>query len=213
MIRWADLGREAIRWIYPDRCELCRRIDRPALCDDCRSLLAPLEEPVRRNFAGNPLDLSASVYPFEGVSGRAVKLLKYSRATSLAEPLAGLLYQAAQALTIPEHDFVVPVPIHWSRQCKRGFNQSEMLCEAFPTEVVSPELLSRIRRTRPQVGLTREERMTNLRGAFKASPLVRSARILLVDDVTTSGGTAMACAEALKSEGATWVGALTLCGE
>jgi predicted amidophosphoribosyltransferase len=74
-------------------------------------------------------------------------------------------------------------------------------------------MLQRVKRTRPQVGLTRQERLTNLKGAFRASPLARDARILLVDDVTTSGGTATACAEALKAERAAWVGVLTLCGE
>jgi ComF family protein len=213
VVSWARLGQGALGWIYPDRCELCLRIGEPALCAKCRTAMRPLESPLRRHFGGSPLDLSASVYPFEGAAGRAVKLLKYSRATGLGVPLADLLYESSLVLELPEYDFVVPVPIHWSRACKRGFNQAEMLCESFPAAQVSPDLLARIKRTRPQVGLSRQERLTNLRGAFRASPLVKTARILLVDDVTTSGGTATACAEALRAEGASWVGSLTLCGE
>jgi ComF family protein len=213
MVEWAKLGKEALSWLYPDRCELCRAIGRPPICPDCRAAMAPLENPVRRHFAGNPLDLTASVFPFEGAPGRAVKLLKYSRATALGRAMSEVLYEASLGLDLPEHDFVIPVPIHWSRRCKRGFNQSSMLCEAFPPGLVSEDLLARVKRTRPQVGLTREERLTNLRGAFQASPLVREARVLLVDDVTTSGGTATACAEALKGQGAVWVGVLTFCGE
>jgi ComF family protein len=175
--------------------------------------MVPLDRPVRTNFAGNPLDLTACIFPFEGAPGRAVKLLKYGRATALGAPLARILFEESRRIELPEFDFVVPVPIHWSRRCKRGFNQSAMLCEAFPESMVDHDLLVRVRRTRPQVGLTRQERLTNLKGAFRASPLAREARILLVDDVTTSGGTATACAEALKAERASWVGVLTLCGE
>lgn len=210
---WRRLLDHAAAWLYPDRCELCMRIGLPPLCEDCRRAFVPLEQAVRTNFAGNSLDLSASVFPFEGAAGRAVKLLKYGRATALGTPLANILYEASQRLEIPEYDFVIPVPIHWSRHCKRGFNQSSMLCEAFPPSMVDHEMLARVKRTRPQVGLSRQERLTNLKGAFRASPLAREARILLIDDVTTSGGTATACAEALKAERAAWVGSLTLCGE
>ncbi len=212
-MEWSRIAQEALSWLYPNRCELCLRIGAPPICGDCRATMAPLDNPVRRHFAGNPLDLTASVFPFEGTPGRAVKLLKYSRATSLGRPLSDILFEESQRLELPECDFVVPVPIHWSRRCKRGFNQAAMLCEAFPQGQVESDLLVRIKRTRPQVGLSRQERLTNLRGAFRASPLVRDARILLVDDVTTSGGTATACAEALKAEHAAFVGVLTFCGE
>ncbi len=213
MVEWSRVSQGALGWLYPDRCELCLRIDRPPICVDCRAAMVPLEVPVRRHFSGNPLDLTASVFPFEGWPGRAVKLLKYGRATSLGRPMSDVLFEEMQRLELPEFDFVVPVPIHWSRRCKRGFNQSAMLCEAFPKDQVDHELLVRIKRTRPQVGLSRQERLTNLKGAFRASPLAKEARILLIDDVTTSGGTATACAEALKAQRAAFVGVLTFCGE
>lgn len=213
MVEWAKLVDVAASWLYPDRCELCLRIGRPAVCDDCRAAMVPLDQPVRRHFSGNPLDLTASVFPFSGPAGRAVKLLKYGRSTSLGRPLSEILCAESERLDLPETDFIVPVPIHWSRLCKRGFNQADLLCEAFPYDRFERNLLRRIKRTRPQVGLTREERLVNLKGAFRASPLVTQARVLLIDDVTTSGGTAMACAEALKAEGASHVGILTLCGE
>jgi ComF family protein len=213
VVEWNRIAREAVSWLYPDRCELCLRIGMPPICDECRAAMVPLEVPLRRHFPGNPLDLTASIFPFEGWPGRAVKLLKYGRATSLGRPMSDVLYAEMQRLELPEFDFVVPVPIHWSRLCKRGFNQSAMLCEAFPQDQVEPEMLERIKRTRPQVGLSRQERLTNLRGAFRASPLAKEARILLVDDVTTSGGTATACAEALKAQKAAFVGVLTFCGE
>ena len=107
-------------------------------------------------------------------------------------------------------DLIVPVPIHWSRKCTRGFNQAELLCQRLSA---SPHALVRHRRTRPQVGLTEEERLRNLKDAFQASPIVYGKRILLVDDVLTSGQTARECARALRTAGAREVGFLAFCGE
>jgi predicted amidophosphoribosyltransferase len=78
---------------------------------------------------------------------------------------------------------------------------------------VDTRVLKRTKNTRPQVGLNRDERLTNLRGAFEATSAVEGLSILLIDDVTTSGGTAVACAQALRSKGAVYVAALTFCGE
>ncbi|MEX2243380.1 MAG: phosphoribosyltransferase family protein [Fimbriimonadaceae bacterium] len=205
--------KEAVSWLYPDRCELCYRIARPSLCDECRSEMAQLDDAVHPYFAGYPLDLSASLYLFEGRAAEAVKRLKYSRATGLARPMSDILAASLDSLSLPEFHVYVPVPIHWQRQNGRGFNQAELLCESFPQGQVVPDLLARTRATRPQVGLTRDQRLRNLKGAFKASPDTNGLRVLLIDDVTTSGGTATACAEALKAEGAAFVGILTFCGE
>lgn len=96
------------------------------------------------------------------------------------------------------------------RENVRGFNQSVLLSALLPADKLKPKLLTRIRATKPQVHLNREERLTNLKGAFQAAPEVEGKEILLIDDVYTSGGTAVACAEALIAAGAASVGILTL---
>jgi ComF family protein len=151
------------------------------------------------------------LFAYEGRAAQAVRRLKYSRATSLAGPMAELLEEARRLL--PPHDWIVPVPIHWARRAQRGFNQAELLSEKAPRNLVRPSFIRRVRFTRPQVGLGTEERLTNLAGAFEAQPEVRGHRILLVDDVVTSGGTALACAYALRQAGAKETGLLTFCGE
>ena len=203
----------ALTWLYPDRCELCMRIGRPPICKDCEREFRPFDEPIQKHYQGSQLDLTASVFPFEGRAAQAVKALKYSRQTALATPMASLLFDAQSRIALPEFDMVVPVPIHWSRRCSRGFNQAEMLCESFPSSLVDARVLKRTKNTRPQVGLNRDERLTNLRGAFEATSAVAGLAILLVDDVTTSGGTAVACAQALRAKKAAYVAALTFCGE
>lgn len=207
------VAKSALDWLYPERCELCARIGRPAICDDCRAELARNERPVERSFAGSALDLTACIYSFDGRAAQAVRDLKYRRATPLAAPMARIMNDAYGTIGLPEFDAVVPVPIHWMRAFRRGFNQSELLCEALPREMVQRDFLARVRSTRPQVGLSRSERLTNLRGAFRAGPACAGKSVLLVDDVVTTGGTAAACAEALKEAGATYVGILAFCGD
>ncbi len=110
-------------------------------------------------------------------------------------------------------DLVVPVPLHGKRLRKRGFNQVSVLLKAFEVEAgldVCHRLLRRRRATTPQAGLTRKARLKNMKGAFELRPgrEVKGQRILLVDDVFTTGSTLMACATVLKKHGAAEVSAL-----
>jgi ComF family protein len=151
----------------------------------------------------------ASAYLYRGLCATAVQALKYQRRTSMSGWMAREVEVAADRFGL-EWDLVAPVPIHWSRRAHRGFNQAEILAERLGGR---DDVLSRTRKTRPQVGLPREERLTNLVGAFAASPEVRGQSVMLVDDVLTSGGTAKECAKALLEQGAKEVGILTFAGE
>jgi ComF family protein len=153
------------------------------------------------------LAYKAAIYDYSGRAGQAVRRLKYARSTSLSDWMAS---QIARTAALVPFDVAVAVPIHWTRRNERGFNQSELLASALPS---SPDLLKRIRKTRPQVGLNREQRTKNLRGAFSASPEVSGKSVLLIDDVVTSGQTARECAKELLSKGACEVGVLAFCGE
>ena len=100
-------------------------------------------------------------------------------------------------------------PIHWRRKAIRGFNQALLLCEELPQELIADASLMRVRATKPQVGLSQQARLANLKGAFRAeTAAVVGKHILLVDDVMTTGQTLRVCAQELKLRGAKTVGAL-----
>ena len=111
-------------------------------------------------------------------------------------------------------DAAAAVPLHASREQQRGFNQTERIFAAWLAgEGLSLErLLVRVKETRPQYGLSREERVRNLEGAFApaAGAAIRGRRILLLDDIFTTGTTALHCAEVLRGAGAAQVAVLTL---
>ena len=192
---------------YPSKCPLCGRLGESP-CAVCVSQFEP-HDPLVEFFDEDVLTFRASLFRYRGVVADAVKALKYGRHTSLVEWMARQLELAPESLGL-EYDLVLPIPIHWSRRAARGFNQAELLAERLSP---SPGILIRVRKTPPQVGLNREQRATNLVGAFQAHESVRGKRILLIDDVLTSGGTARECALVLHAKGATEVGILSFAGE
>jgi ComF family protein len=197
--------------MYPPACALCGA-EGSACCESCR---LEMESEPGRDFeppAGSPLAGVRTVWAYQGRAGQAVRRLKYERATALAGPLSQALAEAWTRFGLAAMDAALPIPIHWRRRARRGFNQAELLCEGLPEDAVRTDLLKRIRATRPQVELGRAERLRSLRGAFAAAPEARGMRLLLIDDVCTSGGTMIAAAEALAQAGAREVWGLALCG-
>jgi len=150
---------------------------------------------------------------FEGPIRQAVHSLKYRRNVALGDALAPNLANFVRKLDWPV-DLVVPVPLGRQRIKERGYNQVGFL--AHPMSGLqnwnySPRLLSRVRETRSQVGLSTMERKANMAGAFKADPFLTSGKVVLVmDDVATTGATLAACSEALLEAGVKKVYALTL---
>jgi len=203
--------------LFPPACIGCRRpieesSGRP-VCSACWSRLPRCPFP----WSGNSRWLHGGVSPFlyKGLCKEMVLALKYQGRISLAPFLGKSM--GAELLRRPEYlpaDLIVPVPLHPVRLRERTFNQAELLARSLSEELAVPcenDLLIRCRPTRPQTDLTREERSRNVRGAFdlRGQTRLKGLRILLVDDVLTTGSTAEACARLLKSAGASTVVAVT----
>lgn len=196
--------------IYPSKCGICHQLGPEPICETCRNGFRPLPDPCD---VPEPLTEIVACYLYDGSAATAIKNLKFGDSTVLAEPLSAILWERAQRELSGRFDLVVPVPIARSRRATRGFNQSELLCSVFPKDIVRPDLLKRTRYTRPQVGLGRDDRLQQLSNAFSARNIPSGARILLVDDLITSGGTAIECARELLAKGASEVRLLTLASQ
>jgi len=147
---------------------------------------------------------------------RLIQGFKFDGRRNLAQLLAPLLAAAlASTWSRSDFDLIIPVPLHPRRHRERGFNQSALLAARLAKYLVLPyseRALTRIRHTPPQVGLADAERLRNLSGAFRCGrpDLVARRRILLVDDVMTTGATAASASEALRVAGASSVAVLTV---
>lgn len=188
-------------------------IGEPPICAECQREFSRLQPSLQPIPEASPLAVIACLYAFEGRPAQAIRRLKYNRVRSYSKLLAQELADFWTETEPVDIDAIIPVPIAWQRRFFRGFNQSEDLIQAFPPELVRAKWLRRIRNTKPQASLSARERGTNLVGAFRAAPEVSGKHILLVDDVTTTGGTAVECAKALLAQRAASVSLLTYCGE
>ena len=153
-----------------------------------------------------------------------IRHYKYECRPELAFPLASLLWQSLLLYWNPQQfDCIIPVPLHRGRLRSRGFNQAELLVRHWPglalrqgiffdKSTIQCTALVRYRNTPPQTGLGRRQRSANLKHAFKLSDsdIVKGCRVLLVDDVLTTGATVNACSRVLMRAGAASVKVLTL---
>ena len=156
---------------------------------------------------------------YEGPLAGAIRRFKYDGQLVLGKPLGQLMVDAlrdgpASDLHAETLDVVCPVPLHESRLRERGFNQSEVLAEAVAGAIGKPlrPLLERTRPTLPQVDLPAESRGENVRGAFEANlrEVIAKQRVLLIDDLFTTGATMTECARVLRRAGAEEVRVFTL---
>lgn len=209
------LGRGVLDVVYPPRCLGCgARPETPKLplCPRCLQSLkraptmgvaARLDRlPVGRGIIDGALALW--VFDKAGTLQSVQHALKYGNRPRYGVPLGRLLGNAFSDIH-PRPDGVVPIPLHHTRQLERGYNQSAMLAEGVAEALECPcrtDLLERPRPTRSQAHLSRKERWRNVRNAFTADPACADGQWLLVDDVLTTGSTAVAAAQTLADSGA-----------
>lgn len=216
------------RWVagllalaYPSECVACGRDipDGGVLCAACVASLEPLGGR-RCAVCSEPLDDASldlclpcgtrdrgfdslrALGTYDGGWGQLVRVLKFEQEAAVGRWLADRLAEAALELRL-EVDVVTFVPMTREERAARGSNQARALARGAATRLGLPvrRVVRKVRRTRRQSGLSARERRWNLRDAFLALPS-RGARVLLIDDICTTGSTAEACAAALRRAGA-----------
>jgi ComF family protein len=219
-------GGAALDLVFPPVCIACRKATQAheALCAPCWTHMRFIERPYCERLGtpfpqdlGQPGLLSPAAIADPPVFRRAravarfddgparlvVHRLKYYDRLELARPIARWMARAGAEL-VAEADILVPVPLHRLRLMRRRFNQAAQLARALGAETgigVASHALARVKPTPPQVGLSRAQRALNVQGAFRVPddgrPAVEGRRVLLIDEVMTSGATANAAARAL----------------
>lgn len=222
--------------VYPPSCIGCGGAirDADAFCPRCWSMMGFIERPLCDRY-GLPLPVdhgpdllsplaisdppvfrrARAVARYDGLARDLVHRLKYGDRQELSRAMGRAMIRAGREL-IAETDLIVPVPLHLFRLWSRRFNQAVLLAKLISQEAgkpMIPDALKRIKRTKPQVGLSRSERADNLNRAFAVHEThllaITGKRIMLVDDVMTTASTANAAARTLLKAGAKEVDILT----
>lgn len=223
--------------IIPPLCHICRSYIPNAgelhICPACRLRLPPVSSPLCPlcgiPFIGAGSDHRCGVclsshphfdgafapFLYEGPIRDLIHSFKYDRHTHLRHPLALLALEGANSFMEHHPQLIIPVPLHVSRLRQRGFNQATLIGKTMSKMLALPMLPDAIVRTRPtepQINLSAAERRVNVQGAFavKKSDWIAGKRVLLLDDVMTTGSTMDECSKVLKKAGATAVFAGTV---
>jgi ComF family protein len=207
------------RTALPGQCAVCRAWPAQSLCESCvarfaqpqpRCVTCALPVPVGLRQCGRcvaappPLDACHAAvsysYPWSALLGQ----YKFNGQAGWARAFAALMRSVPWVEpALEDAELVLPMPLSRERLSERGFNQSLLLARVLAAGRVRPDLLLRVQHTRPQAALDRQARLSNVKGAFAVDPLrvdeVRGKRVVIVDDVMTSGASMFAAAEALRA--------------
>ena len=230
-------GEGLLSLLYPPHCAACNADTASGvhLCAACAEQVKKIEAPFCRQcsqpFDGAiegefvcaqcqehqfHFDCAVTRYRSRGVVREFIHRFKYDRQFYLRHPLSNWLAEALEDERIQAQPFdaFVPVPLHAARYRERDFNQAEVLAKLLSKRTGKPvwKALKRIRYTTTQTKLDRDERMENLRNAFRVrhAEAVQSRHLILVDDVFTTGSTVEECARVLRSAGAASVRVVTV---
>jgi ComF family protein len=220
---WAHTARLVLDIALPTLCVACREpVAGVGVCAECWAKLSFIAPPFCPRlgipFVYDPgpglLSMEAIADPpayqraraavrYDDVARTLVHALKYHDRTDLAPAMGRWMARTGEEL-LGDADALVPVPLHWRRGWSRRYNQSGALARAIEQQSgvpVARDVLRRIRPTQQQIGLSRSQRASNVQGAFKVSPEkaheIQGRRVVLIDDVLTSGATTDVCARAL----------------
>ena len=215
-----QLLERAMNLLFPTRA-VCLNCGDPAglehdwLCEKCRAALKPRLHTARSpEWPEDGISRAWFSLYYERPASRLIRQFKYQGVYRLVPFFAECLEPVIEGISPDDYNCIVPVPLFDVRRRDRGFNQAELLARTISDRTGIPLSggVSRTRNTRQQARLSIQKRRQNLRGAFIASQSFEGMRVLVVDDVLTTGSTVNSCARALREAGAVDVQAVTLAG-
>lgn len=227
-----NIIKRILEFLYPTTCIFCGKICKSGICDTCRRKVPYIREP-RCKRCGKPIHLKEEEFCFDCrrrkfsyEQGRslwlhkepvqsAIYAFKYKNRRVYGEVFAKEMAQRFESwIDLWEIDLIIPVPLHKKRRRKRGFNQAQILAEELGRRLhipVDASLVIREKDTTPQKELGQGNRKKNLKKAFRlVKPSVKDKRILIIDDIYTTGSTIDSMAEILKKAGVEKIYFLTI---
>ena len=195
--------------IFPPVCGYCKEISSSYLCNDCKQILKKLEQNVEIDNTHKYVDSQFWIFDYKDEIRSRMIEYKFNDASYLYRFFSELILSNERAIKfIEEFDFIIPVPLHKRRLRKRGYNQTALIAKKLANSNVRIKfygtLLKKVKNTKAQSTLDKEQRALNIKDAFAISDDVdlnnfKDKKILLFDDIHTTGSTLAECAKIIKS--------------
>lgn len=190
--------------IYPNVCGFCKRINKENVCTKCRYELKEFELAKRRKYVDKNFDEIAYLYRYDGIVRDRIIEYKFNESGYLYKTFSECLLKNKKIVNfIKNYDIIIPVPIHKKRKNKRGYNQTELIAKRIGKELgikIQTKILNKQKNTKPQSTLNGVERKSNLQNAYilKDEYKLKNKKILLIDDIYTTGNTVNECCRVLR---------------
>lgn len=202
--------------IFPNVCGICGKIDKNSLCPKCNLKLKEITKAKIRKFDDKNFEYHAYLFEYKGLIRNKIIDYKFNDKSYLYKTFSHSIIKNKKICRfIKKYDIIIPVPIHKKRKKERGYNQTELLCRDIEDKLeikVINDVLDKTTYNVPQMSLNKIDRIKNVKGVYiiKNPEKIKNKKILLLDDIYTTGSTINECAKALKDAGATKVSAFTI---
>lgn len=203
--------------IYPNVCGICGDINKESLCTECNEKIMKIETSRIEEYKNKKFENHAYLFKYEGNIRKLILDYKFHDKAYLYKTFARLILNNSKICKyICSYDLMIPVPIHKQRYIERGYNQSELIAKEISKKLINIEMekkiLIKIKNNLKQSTLNEIEREKNVKDVYKVinEQKIKDKKIILIDDIYTTGNTANECAKILKQSGAKKIGIFTL---
>lgn len=205
-----------IETIFPDACGICGKICKNHICSKCMYKLNQIKQVKKHIYLKRNFTTHMYIFKYEDLIRKNIIQYKFKEQTYKYKAFSKFIIKEKNICRfLKKYDIIIPVPISKKRNNQRGYNQSSLIARELGKNLknvqIKEDILYKVKDTLPQSSLKLEQRMYNLKDAYKVqkSEIIKNKKILLFDDIFTTGSTVDECAKVLKSAGAEEVGVLT----
>lgn len=218
---WGGKGGSMIQTImnliYPKVCGICGEISKEDICNKCKVKIKQWQRNKKHIYLRKHFITHMYVFDYQDIIRQRILQYKFQEKTYLYRSFVKMMLNEKKICGfLKNYDIIIPVPISKKRKKQRGYNQSEIIAKQIAKQVEElayrNNILYKIKDTLPQSMLNQEKRKENIKGAYyiKNEEIVQNKKILLFDDIYTTGNTVDECSRVLKQAGAKEIGVLTL---
>lgn len=208
---------QILNLIYPQTCGVCEKISKEPICKKCQTKLDELLVCKINNYSDKNFTRHLYLFRYDGIVRERIIQYKFKDKAYLNEMLVNFITKNKKICGFfKNYDIIIPVPISKNRKRKRGYNQTEIIAKKIAKQAenltIETDLIKKIKDVVPQSTLTLEQRVQNVKNAYSVvnSEKIQGKRVLLLDDVFTTGSTVNECSKVLKENGAKIIDVLTI---